>query len=108
MHALRGEGMEEDLAAIEEDVERKRVAKNPFEQRFTTLVKTILGPFRLQAVTSVSFVDSERTCTTLAPKEAAGEYAPRGEARQPIRSNRENHHHVVITIRERDGKQQVC
>lgn len=31
--------MEEELAAIEEDVERKRVAKNPFEERFTSLVK---------------------------------------------------------------------
>lgn len=31
--------MEEELAAIEEDVERKRVAKNPFEEKFTSLVK---------------------------------------------------------------------
>lgn len=29
---------EEELAAIEEDVERKRVAKNPFEEKFTSLV----------------------------------------------------------------------
>lgn len=32
--------MEEELAAVEEDVERKRVSKNPFEQKFTALVRT--------------------------------------------------------------------
>lgn len=31
--------MEEELAAVEEEVERKRVAKNPFELKFTSLVR---------------------------------------------------------------------
>lgn len=39
--------MEEELAAIEEDVERKRVAKNPFEEKFTSLVKLDLIVFLL-------------------------------------------------------------
>lgn len=30
--------MEAGLDAVEEDVERKRVGKNPFDQRFTALV----------------------------------------------------------------------
>lgn len=33
---------EKELAAVEEDVERKRVAKNPFEQKFTNLVRTMM------------------------------------------------------------------
>ncbi len=31
--------MEVELAAVEEDVERKRVGKNPFDEKFTTLVR---------------------------------------------------------------------
>ena len=30
--------MEIELAAVEEDVERKRVGKNPFDEKFTALV----------------------------------------------------------------------
>lgn len=35
---------EKELAAVEEDVERKRVAKNPFEQKFITLVTIRVRP----------------------------------------------------------------
>lgn len=35
--------MEVELAAVEEDVERKRVGKNPFDEKFTALVR-IPGP----------------------------------------------------------------
>lgn len=32
--------MEVELAAVEEDVVRKRVGKNPFDEKFTSLVRT--------------------------------------------------------------------
>ena len=39
--------MEKRLAAVEEDVERRRVAKNPFEQRFRSLVREIIQNYRI-------------------------------------------------------------
>lgn len=36
--------MAENLASVEEDVERRRVDKNPFEQKFISLVREIAVP----------------------------------------------------------------
>lgn len=36
--------MAENLASVEQDVERRRVDKNPFEQKFRSLVRAITAP----------------------------------------------------------------
>lgn len=39
---LPSEGsMDTELAAVEDDVERKRVGKNPFDEKFTSLVRIL-------------------------------------------------------------------
>lgn len=50
-----GSIMDIGLAAVEEDVERKRVGKNPFDQKFTALVSKRTVPLRSLAIHPLLF-----------------------------------------------------